>query len=55
MKLKVTIPAKRAVMWYIGPYLAELAVRLALRGFDMHNEQEDSRQAVIALVEGDKK
>ncbi len=36
------------------PYLTELAMRLALRGFEVYNDDEERLQAVIALIEGDK-
>ena len=36
------------------PYLTELAMRFALRGFEVYNDGEERLQAVIALIEGDK-
>jgi hydrogenase maturation factor HypF (carbamoyltransferase family) len=53
MKLKVTITGQKVHDVGYRPYLTELAMRLALRGFEVYNDQEDGRQVVIALVEGD--
>jgi acylphosphatase len=35
------------------PYLTELAMHLALRGFEVYNDDVNDQQAVIALAEGD--
>lgn len=35
------------------PFLTEMAMRLALRGFEVYNDDADGGQAVIALIEGD--
>ncbi len=53
MKLKITITGQKVHDVGYRPYLAELAMRLALRGFEVYNDDEDGQQAVIALVEGD--
>ena len=49
MKLKVTITGPKVQGVGYRPYLAELAMRLALRGFEVYNDGE----AVVALLEGD--
>lgn len=53
MKLKITIIGP--IVHDVGyrPCLTELAMRLALRGFEVYNDEENGKQAVIALVEGD--
>lgn len=53
MKLKITITGLKVHDVGYRPYLTELAMRLALRGFEVYNDEEDGRQAVIALVEAD--
>lgn len=53
MKLKITITGPRVHDVGYRPYLTELAMRLALRGFEVYNDGEEGQQAVIALVEGD--
>jgi len=53
MKLKITITGSKVHDVGYRPYLTELAMRLALRGFEVYNDEEDEQQAVIALVEGD--
>jgi hydrogenase maturation factor HypF (carbamoyltransferase family) len=50
MKLKVTITGPKVQGIGYRPYLAELAMRLALRGFEVFNEGDDS---VVALLESD--
>lgn len=35
------------------PFLTEIAIRLALRGFEVYNDEEDGRLVLVALVEGD--
>ncbi len=53
MKLKVTITGSKVHDVGYRPYLTELAMRLALRGFEVFNDEEQGIQAVIALAEGD--
>ena len=53
MKLKITITGPNVHNVGYRPCLAEIAMRLALRGFEVYNDDEDGQQAVIALVEGD--
>jgi hydrogenase maturation factor HypF (carbamoyltransferase family) len=49
MKLKVTITGHKDQGVGYRPYLAELAMRLALRGFEVYNDDN----AVVVLLEGD--
>jgi hydrogenase maturation factor HypF (carbamoyltransferase family) len=49
MKLKVTITGPKVQGVGYRPYLAELGMRLALRGFEVFNEGE----TVVALLESD--
>ena len=53
MKLKVKITGPKVHGVGYRPYLTELAMRLALRGFEVYNDDDDGQQVVIALVEGD--
>ncbi len=53
MKLKITITGLKVHDVGYRPYLTELAMRLALKGFEVYNDEKDGQQAVIALVEGD--
>lgn len=53
MKLKITITGPKVHDVGYRPYLTELAMRLALKGFEVYNEDENEWQAVIALAEGD--
>ena len=53
MKLKVKITGPKVHDVGYRPYLTELAMRLALRGFEVYNDDEAGQQVVIALVEGD--
>ncbi len=53
MKLKVTITGSQVHNVGYRPYLTELAMRLALRGFEVYNDEENGKQVVIALIEGD--
>lgn len=53
MKLKVKIIGHKVHDVGYRPYLTELAMRLALRGFEVYNDDEAGQQAVIALAEGD--
>lgn len=53
MKLKITITGPKVHNVGYRPCLTEIAMRLALRGFEVYNDDEDGQQAVVALVEGD--
>jgi acylphosphatase len=53
MKLRITITGPKVHDVGYRPYLTEMAMRLALRGFEVYNDEEDGQQAVIALVEAD--
>ncbi|MGV8175195.1 MAG: acylphosphatase [Methanothrix sp.] len=53
MKLKVKITGSKVHNVGYRPFLTEIAMSLALRGFEVYNDEEEDRQAVIALVEGD--
>ena len=53
MKLKITITGPSVHNVGYRPCLTEIAMRLALRGFEVYNDDEDGQQAVIALGEGD--
>jgi len=53
MKLKITIVGPKVHDVGYRPYLAEIAMRLALRGFEVYNDEENGQQAVIALAEAD--
>jgi len=52
MKLKVKITGPKVHGVGYRPYLTELAMRLALRGFEVYNDDEEGQQVVIALIEG---
>jgi len=52
LKVKITGPKVHGVGY--RPYLTELAMRLALRGFEVYDDDDDEgQQVVIVLVEGD--
>jgi acylphosphatase len=51
LKIKITGPKVHDVGY--RPCLTELAMRLALRGFEVYNDDEDEQQMVVVLVEGD--
>jgi hydrogenase maturation factor HypF (carbamoyltransferase family) len=53
MKLKITISGPKVHDVGYRPYLTELAMHLALRSFEVYNDDENGQQVVIALVEGD--
>ena len=53
MKLKIKITGPNVHNVGYRPCLTELAMRLALRGFEVYNDDEDGQQAVIAMIEGD--
>ena len=50
MKMKITIAGPKVQGVGYRPYLAELAMRLALRGFEVFN---DGDNAVVTLLESD--
>ena len=52
MKLKIKITGPKVHDVGYRPFLTEIAMRLALRGFEVYNDEEDTRQAMVALVEG---
>lgn len=51
MKLKITITGPKVQGVGYRPFLAELAMRLAPRGFEVYNEDS----SVVALIESDEK
>jgi len=53
MKLKVKISGPKVHGVGYRPFLTEIAMGLALRGFEVYNDEDDGRQAVVALVDGD--
>ena len=53
MKLKIKITGPNVHNVGYRPCLTELAMRLALRGFEVYNDDEEGQQTVIALIEGD--
>ncbi len=53
MKLKITISGPKVHDVGYRPYLTELAMNSAIRGFEVYNDEENGQQAVIALAEGD--
>ena len=53
MKLKLKIIGTKVHDVGYRPYLTELAMRLALRGFEVYNDDEEGKQVVIALADGD--
>ena len=53
MKLKVKITGPKVHDVGYRPFLTEIAMSLALRGFEVYNDEEEGRQVVVALVEGD--
>lgn len=53
MKLKVTITGSQVHDVGYRPYLMELAMRLALKGFEVYNDEVNETQAVVALAEGE--
>ncbi|VVB71873.1 Uncharacterised protein [uncultured archaeon] len=55
MKLKIRTTGPKVHDAGYRPYLTELAMRLAFRGFEVYNDDEDGQQAVIALIESDKR
>ena len=53
MKIKIKITGSKVHGVGYRPYLTELAISLALRGFEVYNDDEEGQQTVIALIEGD--
>jgi len=53
MKLKVKISGPKVHDAGYRPFLTEMAMSLALKGFEVYNDEEDGRPVVVALVEGD--
>ena len=53
MKLKVKITGSKVHDVGYRPFLTEIAMDLALRGFEVYNDEEDGRQVVVAIAEGD--
>ena len=53
MKLKVKITGSKVHDVGYRPFLTEIAMSLALRGFEVYNDEEDGRQVVVAIAEGD--
>ena len=53
MKLKLKIIGTKVHDVGYRPYLTELAMRLALRGFEVYNDDEEGKQVVIALADAD--
>jgi len=51
MKLKITITGSKVQGVGYRPYLGEVAMRLALRGFEVYNDGN----AVVILLEGDER
>ena len=50
MKLKVKITGPKVHDVGYRPFLTEIAMGLALRGFEVYNDEEDGRQVVVALA-----
>ncbi len=53
MKLKITITGPKVHDVGYRPWLTELAMSTALRGFEVYNDEENGQQSVIALIEAD--
>ena len=53
MKIKIKITGSKVHDVGYRPYLTELAISLAIRGFEVYNDDEDGQQVVVALIEGD--
>jgi len=53
MKLRITIKGLKVHDVGYRPWLTELAMNTALRGFEVYNDEENGLQAVIALSEAD--
>jgi acylphosphatase len=55
MKLKITITGPKVHDVGYRPWLTELAMNTALRGFEVYNDKENGQQVVIALIEADER
>lgn len=55
MKQKIIITGAKVHDVGYRPFLAEKAMDLSPKGFDVYNDEVDGRQAVIALIEGDER
>jgi acylphosphatase len=53
MKLKITFSGPRVHDTGYLAYLTELALSLALSGFEVFNDELNGQQTVVALIEGD--
>jgi acylphosphatase len=53
MKLKITITGSKVHDVGYRPWLTELAMNTALRGFEVYNDEVNGQQVVIALAEAD--
>ena len=53
MKLKVKITGPKVHNVGYRPFLTEIAICLGLRGFEVYDDEDDGRQVVVALAEGD--
>ena len=53
MKLKITFSGPKVHDVGYPPYLTELALSLALRGFEVFNDELNGQQTVVALIEGE--
>ncbi|MGB7571850.1 MAG: acylphosphatase [Methanothrix sp.] len=53
MKLKVRIIGPKVHNVGYRPFLAEIAICLGLRGFEVYDDGDEGQQAVVALAEGD--
>lgn len=52
MKLKITITGPKVQDVGYRPFLAEMAIRVSLHGFEVYNEDDNT---VVALIEGDER
>lgn len=53
MKLRIRIVGQKVHDVGYRPFFIELAMKMALRGFEVFNDEENGQQVVIALLEGD--
>jgi acylphosphatase len=53
MKLIIKITGPKVHDVGYGPYLTELAMKWALRGFEVFDDEENGQPVVIALLDGD--
>jgi len=52
MKLKITITGPKVQGVGYRSFLAEMAIRVSLHGFEVYNEDDNT---VVALIEGDER